>query len=88
MDQRINQTAWLRQTPMGGQDNWEYNQNHFGTVYRAALSISATAGAPLPLDVNQLIDLEHTIDLPATLDFLGGSFHLGTGLVPLFIIQP
>ena len=87
MDQRINQTEWLRKTPMGGQYNWEYNQNHFGVVYRAAISISTTASAPLPLDVPQLIDLEQTIDgIP--LNFLGGQFHIGTGLVPLYIIQP
>jgi len=87
MSQRLNATAWLRKTPMGGQYNWEYNQfNLFGT-YKAAIAISATASAPLPLDVNMLYDLEHTIDSPRTLDWAGGSFRLGTGIVPLYLIQ-
>jgi type II secretory pathway pseudopilin PulG len=87
MAQRIKSTAWLRKTPMGGQYNWEYNQfNLFGT-YRAAIAISATPSAPLPLDVNMLYDLEHMIDSPTTLDWSNGSFGLGTGIVPLFIIQ-
>jgi prepilin-type N-terminal cleavage/methylation domain-containing protein len=88
MAQRMNQTAWLRKTPMGGQYNWENNQMHFGVTYRAAIAIAATAGAPLPLDVNQLYDLEHGIDGANQINWLGGTFHLGTGLVPLYIVQP
>ena len=86
MDDRINRTAWARTTPMGGKYNWENNQLHFGTRYQAAIAISAVAGAPLPLDVTQLQDLERTFD--STFDWLGGTFHLGTGLVPLVIVQP
>ena len=74
-------------TPMGGQYNWENNQfNLFGT-YKAAITISATSFAPLPLDVNMLYDLEHTIDSPNTQDWFGGTFRLGTGIVPLYLIQ-
>ena len=87
MDQRINKTKWQRVTPMGGQYNWEYNQIHFGVQYKAAIAISATGTAPLPLDVNQLVDLEHAID-GANINWLGGSFHIGSALNPLFIIQP
>ncbi len=87
MGQRINQSAWQRTTPMGGKYNWERNQMHFGRRYAAAITISAAAGAPLPLNVNQLYDLEHTIDSPRTLDWFGGSFRLGTGLVPLYLVQ-
>lgn len=87
MAQRINQTAWQRKTPMGGKYNWEYHRNHFGVTYQAAIAIGAAAGAPLPLDVNQLIDLEHMIDSPKRIDWLGGTFHLGSGIVPLYIIQ-
>ena len=87
MDQRLNVAAWQRKTPMGGKYDWEGNQLHFGTRYAASIAIKATAGAPLPLDVNQLTDLENVID-KGSFNWLGGSFHLGTGLVPLFIIQP
>ena len=88
MAQRINGGAWQRTTPMGGKYNWEFNQLHFGISYTAAITISATADAPLPLDVNQLLDLEHGIDGMSQIDWFGGSFRLGTGLVPLFVIQP
>jgi type II secretory pathway pseudopilin PulG len=84
---RINAQAWTRTTPMGGKYNWEYNQSHFGTTYTAAISIAATASAPLPLDVPQLTDLEQTID-GGGVNWLAGNFHIGTGLVPLYIIQP
>ena len=87
MDQRLNVSAWQRKTPMGGQYDWEGNQMQFGTRYAAEIAIKATAIAPLPLDVNQLTDLETVID-KGSFNWLGGSFHLGTGLVPLYVIQP
>ena len=87
MANRINQTQWSRVTPMGGKYNWEYNQIHFGTRYTAAVAIAAAAGAPLTLDVPQLTDLEHAID-GANINWLGGNFHIGSGLNPLFIVQP
>ena len=87
MDTLLNTSAWQRTTPMGGQYNWDYNQIHFGVRYQAAVAISATASAPLALDVPQLTDLEKIIDGP-TFNWVGGNFHIGTGLVPLYIIQP
>ena len=87
MDQRINRTAWLRKTPIGGQYNWESNQLHFGIQYRAAIAVSATASAPEPLDVNTLFDLESAIDGANQVNWFGGSFRLGTGLIPLYAIQ-
>src|SRR5205823_5567383 len=71
MDGRINRTAWTRITPMGGKYNWENNQLHFGTRYKAAIAIGAAAGAPLTLDVTQLQDLEYAFD--STFDWLGGT---------------
>ena len=88
MSVSLNNTAWQRKTPMGGQYNWEYNQMHFGTRYQAAIDISATASAPLKLDVAQLTDLEHVIDGKTQINWLGGNFHLGTGIIPLYIVQP
>src|SRR3954470_3565467 len=43
---RLNSTAWLRTTPMGGKYNWDNNQTHFGVKIRAAITINATAAAP------------------------------------------
>ena len=87
MTSRLNGSAWTRVTPMGGKYNWEYNQMHWGVRYKAAISISAAAGAPLPVDGNQLIDIERTIDGNASFNWFGGSFHLGASINPLFIIE-
>jgi type II secretory pathway pseudopilin PulG len=87
MDQRLNVSAWQRKTPMGGNYDWEGNQMQWGTRYAAAIAIKGTASAPLPLDVNQLVDLETVID-KGSFNWLGGSFQLGTGLAPLFLVQP
>src|SRR5262249_24431666 len=51
MADRLNNTAWLRVTPIGGHYNWDNNQQHQGVRYRAVIQISETDGAPLPEDV-------------------------------------
>jgi type II secretory pathway pseudopilin PulG len=86
MSDRLNETAWLRPTPMGGNYNWENNQLHFGVRNQAAIAISATAAAPLPLDTTQLYDIERNVD--GSNDLLTGNFRIGSSLNPLFIIQP
>ncbi len=87
MSQRLQTTAWLRRTPMGGKYNWDYRVNHFGTVITAAISIGSAVGVPYTLDVPQLTDLERTID-KGTFNWLGGNHRLGSGLVPVFVVQP
>jgi prepilin-type N-terminal cleavage/methylation domain-containing protein len=86
MTGHLNETAWLRTTPMGGKYNWENKQLHFGVRNQAAIAISATASAPLVLDVNQLYDIERELD--GNNDLLTGTFRIGSGLNPLFIVQP
>jgi prepilin-type N-terminal cleavage/methylation domain-containing protein len=81
---RIDSAAWSRKTPMGGQYNFENNQMHFGTRYRACIVISATAAAPLPLNVEALLDIDQAIDDG---NLLNGNFRVGTGIVPLFVVQ-
>ena len=81
---RLNNTAWLRQTPIGGHYNWDAGQTHYGTVYRAVIQISETSSAPLPQD----IDLWEVID--RVLDdgvLTTGSFRLGSGDEPIYIIS-
>lgn len=87
MSSYINATQWGRVTPMGGKYDWEYNQMHFGTRYTAAIAISSAPGAPLPLDIAQLTDLEKSID-GGSINWLGGTFHIGSSLNPLYIVQP
>jgi prepilin-type N-terminal cleavage/methylation domain-containing protein len=83
MDGRIKTEAWARVTPIGGKYNWEVNQLHFGTRYRAAITISAVTGAPVALDADQLLDLDRMMDDG---NLAGGSLRLGTGNVPLYVV--
>ena len=93
MDNRINKVQWLRTTPIGGQYNWEYSQLALGAPapLQAAIAISATASAPLTFNLNQLTDLEQAIDGNNSLSMATvttGTFRLGTGANPLFVIAP
>lgn len=85
MNTYLNLTAWRRITPMGGKYDWERNQRHMGVRYTAAIAIKAAAGAPLPLDPNQLLDIDRFMDDG---NLSAGSFRTGTGFCPLFVIQP
>ncbi|MDI1319844.1 MAG: prepilin-type N-terminal cleavage/methylation domain-containing protein [bacterium] len=76
--------AWLRVTPIGGHYNWEFNQMHGGNQYKAAIAITGTTDAPLPLDVNQLTDIDKAIDDG---NLYTGNFFLGAGLNPVFVIE-
>jgi prepilin-type N-terminal cleavage/methylation domain-containing protein len=84
METVLKPDAWLRVTPIGGHYNWENNQLHFGVNYKAAIAITATGDAPLPLDVNQLTAIDRAVDDG---DLYNGNFRLGAGLCPLFIIE-
>jgi prepilin-type N-terminal cleavage/methylation domain-containing protein len=81
---RLNTGGWLRVTPLGGQYNWENNQMHGGVRYRAALSISETPSAPLPVDAEMLLEIDREIDDG---NLTTGSFRIGVNNDPLFILQ-
>jgi prepilin-type N-terminal cleavage/methylation domain-containing protein len=76
---------WTRTTPIGGQYDWENNQLHNGVTYRAAITIVGTTGSPLVIDPVQFLDIDRAIDDG---DLTTGSFRLGFGNCPLFIIEP
>lgn len=84
MENALKSDAWLRITPIGGHYNWESNQLHGGNHYKAAIAITGTADAPLPLDVNQLTDIDKAIDDG---NLYTGNFFLGAGLNPVFVIE-
>ena len=84
METALQSDAWLRITPIGGHYNWENNQLHGGVHYKAAIAITGTADAPLPLDVNQLLDIDKAIDDG---NLYTGNFFLGAGLNPVFVIE-
>lgn len=84
METALKTDAWLRITPIGGHYNWESNQQHNGNRYKAAIAITGTADAPLPLDVNQLLDIDKAIDDG---NLYTGNFFLGAGLNPVYVIE-
>ncbi len=84
LEGQLNSTAWARVTPMGGRYNWEQDQLHAGTRYKAAISISGTSDAPLVVDANQLLDIDTVIDDG---NLSTGSFRTGANGDGLFIVE-
>lgn len=79
----LGQKGWLKPTPIGGQYNWDADQVHYGTRYRAVIQISATAAAPLIEDVELWEAIDKLID-DGNLNT--GIFRLGAGNEPIYII--
>ena len=85
MANRIKSTDWLRTTTLGGQYNWDNNQMHGGTRYRAAIAISSTASAPFNEDLDLLEAIDRVIDDG---NLATGNFRIGADGEPVFIIAP
>ncbi len=83
MTDRLGSSGWLRVTPIGGQYNWENNQMHGGVRYRAALSISETALAPLEVNADMLQAIDNLIDDG---NLAKGNFRTGVNNDALYII--
>lgn len=84
MADRLGSTAWLRATPIGGQYNWDSDQLHGGTRYRAVISISETGASPLPLNEEMLKEIDRLMD-DGNLDT--GHFRTGVNFDPIYIVQ-
>jgi type II secretory pathway pseudopilin PulG len=83
MASRIHPTSWLRTTPLGGQYNWDNNQMHAGTRYRAVIAITNTATSPYLQDVDLLEAIDRAIDNG---DLYSGNFRLGDDDEPIYIV--
>ena len=82
--------SWIRNTPMGGQFDWEFNQVHPGGTspggrWRAALAINSTGDSAVILDVELLQEIDRSLDDG---ELTTGSFRLGGDGGPLFILEP
>jgi len=84
METSLKADAWQRVTPIGGHYTWENGQLNFGNRYTAVIAIVGTSDAPITLDVNQLTDIDKTMDDG---DLYNGNFRLGAGLNPVFVIE-
>jgi len=82
--------AWTKPTAMGGQFDWEYNQQHPGGTspggrWHAALAITGTSAAPLAIDADLMQEIDEALDDG---DLETGNFRQGFGDCPLLIIEP
>ncbi len=84
MNERLGSTSWLRTTPIGGQYNWDSNQLHAGTRYKAVISISETDGAPFPVNEEVLLEIDKLVDDGS---LTTGNFRIGVNNDPIFILQ-
>jgi type II secretory pathway pseudopilin PulG len=85
MATRLKSTDWLRPTPLGGQYNWDHNQMHAGSRYRAAIAISGTTAAPFGQDLDLLESVDRIIDDG---NLATGNFRIGADDEPVFIVSP
>jgi len=83
MQSRLNETSWQRVTPIGGHYNWDNNQMHRGTRYRAVIAINSTSSAPLVQDVDLWEAVDRLIDDG---NLTTGNFQLGADDEPIFIV--
>ena len=82
---RINSTAWLAKTALGGQYNWDNNQMHAGTRFKAAIAISSTAAAPVVLDLDLMESVDRIIDDG---NLATGNFRIGADDEPVYLVSP
>lgn len=80
----IKADIWTRTSPIGGKFDWEYNQIHNGVRYKAAIALVDYPGAPLLIDVGVFQEMDKALDDG---NLSTGSFILGEGNCPLFILE-
>ncbi len=85
MANRLNAVGWLRTTTLGGQYNWDNNQIHAGTQFRAAIAITGTASAPFVQDLDLLEAVDRIIDDGV---LTTGNFRIGADDEPVYIVAP
>ncbi|MEI6106508.1 MAG: type II secretion system protein [Opitutae bacterium] len=83
--QELKIDVWTHDTPNGGRFDWEYNQTHNGVKYRAAIAITDGPGLPLVVDLEMFRLMDLALD-DGNLNT--GSFRLGDGNCPLYILEP
>lgn len=85
MSGRFNETAWLKPTPIGGQYNWDNDQTHAGTRYRAAIAISSSGSSPVVQDADLFEAIDRVLDDG---NLSSGNFQIGAENEPVFIVAP
>ncbi len=84
MASRINSSAWMKPAVIGGQYNWENNQTHAGTTYRAVIAISSTSASAVVQDADLLEAIDTVMDDG---NLATGSFRIGADDEPIYIVS-
>ncbi len=84
MESYLNNTAWQRNTPIGGNYAWDPNSMQQGVRYRAVIGIYSTTNNPVTSDRNQLLDLDRLTDDG---DLTTGNFLLGYRNYPIYVLE-
>lgn len=85
MATRIKEANWVQPTRIGGQYNWDLDQMHQGTRYKAAIAISSTGSSSLIEDVDLWEAIDRAIDDGV---LTTGIFRVGADNEPVFIVSP
>jgi type II secretory pathway pseudopilin PulG len=83
MASRIKEASWTTATRIGGNYNWDADQMHQGTRYKAAIAITGSSAAALIEDVDLWEAVDRAIDDGV---LTTGSFRIGADNEPVFII--
>lgn len=83
MASRIHSDSWLRLTPIGGQYNWDNNQMHSGTRYRAAIAISSSGVGTVTQDADMFLAIDQAVDDG---NLSTGTFRIGADSEPVYIV--
>ena len=87
--EELKTNVWTSPTPTGGEFDWEYMQVHPGGTspggtWRAAIAISDAGPKPLIIDLELYQMIDEAIDDG---DLTTGSFRLGFGNCPIYILE-
>lgn len=80
----LGNSAWRRKTPIGGLYNWDFNINHGGITYRAAIAINTSGTNLVTTDTAQLLAIDRRIDDG---NLTTGNFRRGASNEPVYVIE-
>jgi type II secretory pathway pseudopilin PulG len=84
MESYLNKTAWLKTSAIGGYYVWQNQVQHGGLKIRASILITSWEESQVTTDRLQLQDIDNKLDDG---NLSTGSFRLGFGNEPIFVIE-
>lgn len=85
METYLSKTSWTRVTPIGGYYIWQNQTRQGGQKIQASIAINSSGDSVVTSDQLQLEDVDRRVDDG---NLSTGSFRLGFGNEPVFIIEP